>query len=403
MRLPYTTPFFATLLLILFCFPHLYAQPYAIGKTTITFTDASRNNRPIETDIYYPAVQAGTNVPVAGTTNTRFPIISMGHGFVMSVDAYANLWNMLVPEGYILALPKTESSFSPSHANFGRDLAFVIDTITQLNEKSNSNFFNKISNMNCVMGHSMGGGAAHLAAAGNIKIKAIATFAAAETNPSAIGAAGNISIPGLVFAGGNDCVTPPNANQIPIYNALKSICKTYISINGGSHCFMANSNFNCSFGESTCSPAPTITRTQQQDVIRSYLIPWLNYQLKQDCNTGKTFENLMKNDNQITFQNNCSFCLLSNASNIMELPKSIVYPNPFKETLTISQNIQFGNPVSLILKNINGKIFALHEFGMQNSNGRSMQLKTDELPAGLYLLQIKSKSKSVVHKLIKTF
>jgi predicted dienelactone hydrolase len=128
MRLPYQEKICFLLFCTLLSTFDVQAQPFAIGKTTITFTDGSRNNRVIETDIYYPASLSGTNVPVAGGSNIRFPVISIGHGFVMAVDAYANLWNMLVPEGYIVALPKTESSFSPSHANFGRDLAFVIDT-----------------------------------------------------------------------------------------------------------------------------------------------------------------------------------------------------------------------------------------------------------------------------------
>jgi hypothetical protein len=70
------------LLCLFFCFLnyalHILGQPYQIGKTTITFSDPSRNNRSIPTDIYYPSVQAGNNVTVAGATGTVFPIISFG-------------------------------------------------------------------------------------------------------------------------------------------------------------------------------------------------------------------------------------------------------------------------------------------------------------------------------------
>lgn len=380
---------------------YVQAQPFAIGKTTITFTDGSRNNRVIETDIYYPSSQSGTNVPVAGGSNIRFPVISIGHGFVMAVDAYANLWNMLVPEGYIVALPKTESSFSPSHANFGRDLAFVIDTITQLNDKSNSIFFNKVDNMNCVMGHSMGGGAAHLAAAGNAKIKAIATFAAAETNPSAIGAAGTLQIPALVFAGSNDCVTPPANHQTPIYNALKSNCKTYLTIKGGSHCQMAESNFNCNFGEATCTPAPSISRIQQHAVIKSYLIPWLQYQLKQDCNAARAFDNLMKNDNNVSFQNNCTFCLLSQTAEVRLFSNNNVYPNPFKETLNITSATRLSGPVHITLKSVDGKVYRMKEEIALSLNNRSWQMQTGNLTAGIYILRLQNAEKTEIYKLIK--
>ena len=373
-----------------------YSQPYSIGKTTISFTDATRNNRIIESDIYYPAQQAGTNVSVVAGTQ-KFPVISIGHGFVMSVDAYANLWNMLVPEGYIVVLPKTEGSFSPSHANFGKDLSFVIDAMQQEGLTNSSRFFNRVDTMNCVMGHSMGGGAAHLAAAGNNKIKTIATLAAAETDPSAIAAAGNITIPSLVFAGANDCVTPPPNHQVPIYNALKSSCKTYLSIIGGSHCLMANSNFNCNFGESTCSPAPTISRTQQHAIIKSYLIPWLQFQLKKDCNAGSNFENLMKTDNKITFNNNCSFCIVSNAHSISVPAESRIYPNPFSENLFLDYGKQTTEPVDIKIQGTDGKIHLIRRF-----QSGLIKINTSLLPAGSYFLYLTNKKENRICKIVKT-
>ena len=84
------------------------AQPYQIGHTTLTFVDASRSNRSIATEIYYPADVAGDNVAVTSQNATQFPSLVFGHGFVMTWDAYQNFWNALVPNGYIIAFPKTE-------------------------------------------------------------------------------------------------------------------------------------------------------------------------------------------------------------------------------------------------------------------------------------------------------
>ena len=390
-KLPSLIPF------IIFFVSIAYTQPYAIGKATISFTDASRNNRVIESDIYYPAQQAGTNVSVVAGTQ-KFPVISIGHGFVMSVDAYANLWNMLVPEGYIVVLPKTEGSFSPSHANFGKDLSFVIDAIQQEGLTNNSRFFNRVDTMNCVMGHSMGGGAAHLAAAGNNKIKTIATLAAANTNPSAITAAGNLTIPSLVFAGTYDCITPPPDHQDPIYNALKSECKTYISINGGSHCQMAESNGNCNGGEflSGCS-TPPITRALQHSIIKSYLIPWLQFQLKKDCNAGINFENLMKTDNKITFNNNCSFCVLSNAQGITLPAESRIYPNPFSENLFLDYGKQATEPVDIKIQGADGKIHLISRF-----RSGLIKINTSQLPAGSYFLHMTSRKENRIYKIVKS-
>ncbi|MBK7966630.1 MAG: hypothetical protein IPK10_16055 [Bacteroidetes bacterium] len=160
------------------------------------------------------------------------------------------------------------------------------------------------------MGHSMGGGAAFLAAQFDPSIKTIATLAAAETNPSAIQAAASLSIPSLIIAGGNDCVTPPPANQVPMYDSLQSSCKTYVSINGGSHCQMADNNFLCSIGEATCTPQPTITRAEQHVVISNYLIPWLKYELKSDCASGAQFDSLITTDTSIVFQKHACFAIL---------------------------------------------------------------------------------------------
>ena len=312
------------------------AQTYQIGHTTLTFVDASRNNRSIATEIYYPANSAGDNVPITTLNTIQFPSLVFGHGFVMTWDAYQNFWEALVPNGYIIAFPKTEGSFSPSHLEYGKDLAFVINQMNLQGTLSTSIFYNRVSSMNSVMGHSMGGGASFIAVPLNSNIKTIVNFAAAETNPSAISAATSFTIPALLFSGANDCVTPPANNQLSMYSGLASLCKTYISIIGGSHCQMANSNTFCSLGESTCTPAPTITRSVQHAKIMSYLLPWLNYQLKGNCLQGNVFDTQIVSDTSIMYQKNCIQCTsleideVNNASNELTL-----FPNPTTDYITI--------------------------------------------------------------------
>lgn len=313
-------------------------QSFQIGHTVIAFTDPSRSNRSVETEIFYPADAAGDDVPVTATTG-NFPVLAFGHGFVMGYNAYENIWTDLVPKGFIMAFPKTEGGLSPSHLEFGKDLAFVIAELQTLADNSNSLFFNRIAPKSAVMGHSMGGGAAFLAAGLDSGIDALAVFAPAETNPSAIVAAATINIPALVFAGSNDCVTPPATNQIPMYDALQSSCKTYISINGASHCQMADSNFLCSLGEATCSPAATISREQQHAVITSFLSDWLESQLNSDCGAGANFNDNIASDARISFQKNCLLC--ESLSNIgFNQIQFQVYPNPFSNRIEITTHIQ---------------------------------------------------------------
>ena len=171
-------------------------------------------------------------------------------------------------------------------------------------------FYEHIAEGSAIMGHSMGGGAAFLACENFNDVSAMITFAAAETNPSAIQAAASIQVPALVFSGSNDCVTPPPNHQVPMYNNLASSCKTFISITGGGHCYFADYNFNCAFGELTCSPSPTITRAQQHAIILSHLVPYLEFHLKGNQQSWITFNNLLNNPSGITSSQSCTIRLL---------------------------------------------------------------------------------------------
>jgi pimeloyl-ACP methyl ester carboxylesterase len=265
------------------------AQLFAIGSTTITFVDPSRNNRNIACEVYYPANGPGNNQPVAPG---RHPVLSFGHGFVMGVNSYYNLRDAFVPQGYILVLPTTEGGFSPSHGNFGLDLAFVIAGMQARGADPASPFFERVASTAAIMGHSMGGGAAFLGASAP-QVTTVVTYAAAETNPSAIAAAGGLQKPVLVLAGSQDCVTPPASNQLPMYNAVPSGCKAYVNLTGGGHCNFANSNFNCGFGEITCGGGGSLGRPAQQALTHQYTLLWLARYLKDDPAAGAQFEALL--------------------------------------------------------------------------------------------------------------
>ncbi len=283
------------------------SQTYETGNTSVTYNDPNRNNRSIPTQIFYPANSNGTNVPVA---EGEFPVIVFGHGFVMGYSAYEYLWQALVPQGYILVLPTTESGFSPNHLALGLDLRFLVGKLKAEGLNPGSLFYNHISEGSAIMGHSMGGGASFLACQDFNEVSAMITFAAAETNPSAIQAAVSIQVPTLVFSGSNDCVTPPPNHQVPMYNNLSTSCKTFISITGGGHCYFADYNFNCAFGELTCSPSPTITRDQQHTIILNHLIPYLEFHLKGNQQAWITFNNLLNNPTGITSLQSCNIRLI---------------------------------------------------------------------------------------------
>jgi pimeloyl-ACP methyl ester carboxylesterase len=298
----------------------LWAQ-FPVGQRNLTFNDPARDGRAIPCEVYYPAVSSGSGTEAA---EGSFPVLAFGHGFAMGVGAYANITAAFVPAGYIVVLPTTEGSLlpAPSHSNFGLDLAFVVGAMQAEGLDNASPFFGHVALTSAVMGHSMGGGASFLAAASNADITTLVTYAPAETNPSAIAAAAQVDIPALIFAGNQDCVTPPSTNQIPMYEALPGNCKAYVEITGGGHCNFANSNFNCSFGELTCGGGGSLGRAGQQALADQYTLLWLDRYLKDDAAAGDAFEALVQAGSGITAQWELSDCppLASTSLNPVSAP-----------------------------------------------------------------------------------
>ena len=153
-----------TTLIILLIFSQLIAaaQPfYQRGYRSVTYSDPSRSGRAIQTDLYYPATAAGTNVAVAAGTN-RFPVVVFGHGFSLPTSAYTRLADTLTRYGFIAAFPGTETGLAPSHDNFGKDLSFVATSLIQADSDPTSFLYHRITSKAAVGGHSMEIGRAHV-------------------------------------------------------------------------------------------------------------------------------------------------------------------------------------------------------------------------------------------------
>ncbi|MBW6515929.1 MAG: hypothetical protein K0B81_04835 [Candidatus Cloacimonetes bacterium] len=221
----------------IFSFILLNLFSYSIHQVSISFIDPDRNNRQIPTQVFIPV-----DIESNRQSEQEFPFIVFGHGFLQSYTVYQSVWQAIVPLGWIMAFPTTEGGFSPSHQNFALDIAFLSFAILEASEDPASPLYNKVKPISVAMGHSMGGGASVLAASGTHDFSALATFAAADTNPSAINAALNVNVPSLTFSGTADWVTPPSSHQIPIYNNLASIYKSFISLNGVGHAGIYSNN-----------------------------------------------------------------------------------------------------------------------------------------------------------------
>lgn len=310
----------------------LIAQTFPVGHRSINFKDASRSGgfsisggtvvptggtgRDIGTEIYYPAVTAGDNTALA---SGKFPVVVFGHGFVMSWDVYSPFYDSLARLGYIVALPRTEGSLSPTHTEFGKDLAFVLDWVMRLDTVSTSPFFGKVAQKGAIAGHSMGGGCTFLADQYNSRATCYLTMAPAITNPSSALAARIITKPMCILSGTRDCVAGFAAHQKPMYDSLKvSVCKHLVSITDARHCSFSNGgSTNCNFGEGTSGCAGVtngFSTTMQQDVTRRIMIPYFNYFLKGICSEWSVFENYLATTARLSTQSICNMSVPSNAT-----------------------------------------------------------------------------------------
>ena len=342
---------YLVLIFLLFISSNILAQVYSIGHISTVFYDNARN-RNINTEIYYPADSNGNDVPVSFGD---YPVIVFGHGFLISWDSYENFWTSLVPDGYILCFPTTEMGFVPNHQFFADDLRFISSQMQIESQNSSSIFYNSVSPKTGMLGHSMGGGASFLATENNPNINTLINFAAAETNPSAISKARNITIPTVIFSGEDDCVTPPINHQNVMFDSLNSNCKTQINIINGGHCYFANDNVLCNFGESSCNPNLNITREKQQSITNDFLKIWLNFSLKSNLSSFNIFNDSLQTSNRISYTQFCNGTgLFYNEKN----DKINIYPNPVIEKLNIEIPFEY----------INGEVSIYNIFGQKLYN-----------------------------------
>ena len=370
-----------------------WSQNYPVGHQTILFTDSARGNRPVPSELYYPATIAGENTPLS---TGMFPVIVFGHGFQMGYDSYTYFKNAMVPSGYIVVFPKTETSLAPDHAAYGADLAFLVVQMKAEGLNPGSPFFQHIDSTSAIMGHSMGGGASFLACKNNATPTAMVTWAAAETVPSAISAARNITIPSLVFAADMDCITPPALNQVPMYDSLAGDCKVFINIRGGGHCYFADANFVCSIGELGC-PAFTITREQQHATTLDFTKLFLDHWLKNQASAWTIFMDSLNGSPRIAFQKACT---TTSASPGFQLLPFQVFPNPAGDVASITGHCGLKDHLTISISDICGN--KMDDYAIMPCEEQfRLTLDMHSWPGGIYLAAISSTGEHRMIKIVK--
>jgi dienelactone hydrolase len=322
---------------------------YPVGTSDTTFVDPARGDRAIPVDLYYPAESAGPDQPPADPPPEGFAAVAFGHGFLMSAGVYSWVAQRMAELGCVVALPRTGGELFPDHEEFALDLAFSSVSLRDSGDDPGSRFFGRMGPRTLVMGHSMGGGCSFLAAASDSTITAVANFAAAETNPSAIAACGGIDGQVLMFAGTNDCVTPPADHQIPMYEALGGP-RTLVTIEGASHCQFNAYSFLCELGE-FCSP--DISRQEQQDIVLFLLEPWVSAVLFLDYDAAQEFQTRLETGTGFAYvQDGLAAAprVRPGAAYVLEAS-----PSPFRSAAVLHARVSTAGPVRLDVFDARGR------------------------------------------------
>jgi predicted dienelactone hydrolase len=205
--------------------------PYPIGY--VTNQSISASGRSFAVDIYYPGTAAGSGASVA---SGQFPVVSFGHGWLQSTGSYSNLMGHLASWGLVVIAPRSQGGLFPNHGAFADDLNAALTWMVGQNTVSSSRFYGRVRTDKLgLSGHSMGGGAAVVAASrNNANVDTVGTMEAANTNPSAITAATSVTSPGLWIGGSSDSTASVSSHQRPMYNN-KAPSKQLRIITSGSH------------------------------------------------------------------------------------------------------------------------------------------------------------------------
>jgi len=220
--------------------------------------------------VHYPAIAAQAGAPV-DAANGPYPIIAFGHGFVTPVTQYASTGAHLASWGFVVLLPQTQGSLFPSHAAFAADLRSSLDWMAAQGGVSGSPWAGAVDgSRRGVMGHSMGGGCALLAADADPSIRVAVPFSAAETNPSSTAACQGVGVATRIVVGSQDTIVAPSTND-PMFANLRGPAQL-VSITGGYHCGFIDGGIPfCDSGSISRAEQLAIVRREATEFLLLYL------------------------------------------------------------------------------------------------------------------------------------
>lgn len=391
------------------------AQIWEVGYTSMTFVDASRGNRTIDANIYYPADVTGTNVPLGSPIDKRFPIIVFGHDEGVTTNNYQYTWDRWVPKGFIVVMPSSEMGPVMDVEEFAKDMAYIAAQFKVMRNTPGNLFYMKHNNRSAMIGHGKGASAAVVATQYYGQIKALITLAADETTPSAIANASLVTLPSVVVAAGQDCESPVGTVQEAIFNNLASDCKTFINFTEVPSCHFAQNSGLCTPYQVTCSGTGPYSWQSTAVATTYYLVSFMRHFLKSNEPAFDKFEWKLaqkKKDFLYVVMCNESSPRLSAvpaddedrhmlAEEDFAVITTSFYPNPVARggELTISVEADMATKAELIITNLMGQVVSVTSLEL-NEYQTELTVPTGDLSKGNYLLTVTTGSQRVSRPLI---
>ena len=156
-------------------------------------------HRVMEGDLGYTGLPGKVYAPADGRD---LPAVAFGHDWRRDISAYEETLRHLASWGIVVAAPNTETGLRPDHKGFAADLDTAMQILAGV-QVGNGNITVSPGKL-AIAGHGMGGGAAVLASVDNQKVQTTVAIYPANVAPSAVEAARNLFVPGLIIRPGED-------------------------------------------------------------------------------------------------------------------------------------------------------------------------------------------------------
>ena len=263
------------------------AGPFGVAQDVFSLPTARGGLAPGSgTTVYYP----GTGTQIAATPAT-FPPIVVVHAFQLHATDYSVYGRMLASWGFVVLVgDHTDPFFAADNEKEVQTTIGYFDWLCAQNADSTSRFYGRLDVAKMgVMGHSLGGGAAVVAAtraASLGRVKACVALA-----PAALTSSSSAAIPAdtttgywpatLVVTGSQDAIVQPATSKAS-YFTPSTTTRTFLRFKGACHMNFADSVTGLAVLGSDYNASTCVTAAEETRETRTYLVSWFLSRLKGD-------------------------------------------------------------------------------------------------------------------------